>query len=163
MTTRNIYDQALERMREFWPIEDDWVQIYDNAALWFANEVQSHYENGALIPCSKDVRKKEAKLSFMKDLMLIPDLWLLSDRCQKFAWETGLYAKDENGRIPKENDHALDCARYILSSAGYDEAPEEPPSTDPHAPKRRAFTIEEDMYNDNSSQLERQLMGDDYE
>lgn len=144
MTTKTIYDQALAKMSEVHGLIDDWYQIYDAAALWFANEVQAHYEDVALSPSHKDVKKKEAKLSLIKDIMLEDALMVISDRCQKFTWEVGNYAKDENGRIPKENDHALDCFRYILNESFYDTLFEEYLE---EKSKRRFETPLTDLYN----------------
>lgn len=119
MTTRSIYSSSKEKMAELNAFEDAWYQIYDNAATWFANEVLSEFGE-TLMPCSKDVNKKEAKISLIKDIMLEPELLLVSDRCQKFIWEISGYAKDEAGRIPKKNDHLLDNFRYILNESYYD-------------------------------------------
>lgn len=119
-TTQTVYPQAKQKMIELHAFEDDWYQIYDNAALWFANEVAAQYEE-ALTPCTKDMKKKEAKLAMIKDVMLEPDLLFVSDRCQKFVWEIVNYAKHETtGKIPKENDHLIDCFRYILNESFYD-------------------------------------------
>lgn len=124
-TTRVVYPQAQAKMSEIHAFMADWYQIYDNAALWFANEVAAEYDE-ALMPCTKDMNKKEAKLSLIKDIMLeynerIGDyMFIVSDRCQKFIWETVGYATDNNGKIPKINDHLLDNLRYILNQAHYD-------------------------------------------
>lgn len=120
MTTKIIYDQAEVKMDELHFFRDDWNQIYDNAATWFANEVHAHYDDVALMPCTKDVKKKEAKLSLIKDVMLEPEMYLISDRCQNFIKEKVNYAKDDKGKIPKINDHLLDCERYIFNESHYD-------------------------------------------
>ena len=49
---------------------------------------------------------------------------------------------DENGEIPKENDHTIDAFRYLLSNAYYNEVPREQIT---EVTDRRGFTIDEDM------------------
>lgn len=120
MGTKIIYDQAEKKMDELYGYRDGWNQIYDHAATWFYNEVMAHYDDAALTPCTKDVKKKEAKLSFIKDILLEPDLMLISDRCQNFIKEMSTYAKDDSGKLPKKDDHLIDCFRYILNESFYD-------------------------------------------
>lgn len=173
MTTRKVTDAAVERMEAIWPHLPDWTMYYDYAAKWFANEVNFHYnpeaeeydESSELIlePSQKDIKKKEAKLSFIKDIMLAPGLFQISDRCQKFAWELGRYAKDENGKIPKENDHAIDCFRYILNGAMYDELPSEKPRNVRESENRRGFTPDEDARTLNSFTMDQRINDEFFE
>ena len=117
-SSQRIYRRAEDIMDEIHPFRPDWYQIYDHAATWFSVEVAEHFDE-ALMPCSKDVKKKEAKLTMMKEIMLEEGLFVLSDRCQSFVKEISHYAKNEKGKIPKENDHLLDCMRYILNESNY--------------------------------------------
>ena len=52
--------------------------------------------------------------------MLLHGYLIISDRCEKLAWEMRNYAKDDKNKIPKENDHLIDCLRYILDFWAYD-------------------------------------------
>lgn len=36
--------------------------------------------------------------------------------CQQFWEEFGLYRRDEKGRVVKQRDHLMDCARYLIRS-----------------------------------------------
>lgn len=119
-STRVVYPQAIDCMEELNPYGSDWYQSYDHAATWFANEVHAEWTDVNLMPCTKDLNNKENKLGLMKDIMLEPDLFIVSDRCQNFISEVVHYAKDENGRIPKKKDHTIDCGRYVLNDANYD-------------------------------------------
>ena len=112
-------------MEEIYGFEDAWYGTYDHAATWFMNEVLDRYGR-SLMPCQKDLNNKENKLGMIKD-MLIDTKLIFSDRCMRgFAdnkgliWEMINYRKDDNGRIPKENDHAIDALRYKLNAMGYD-------------------------------------------
>jgi len=116
-TSKAIWRRAVEKMRAINPIDDDWIKIYDYAAAWFQNEIQMEFGE-AIFPCTKDLKNKEMKLSLIKQL-LIEDLLVMSDNCPNMFWEARNYRKDENGRIPKENDHLLDDLRYILNTAHY--------------------------------------------
>jgi len=122
MSTRRIYPRAKIKMKELAP-RYDWYQVYDNAASWFYNEVMAEYRE-ALIPCDKDVNKKEEKLSVMKDFLL-EDLFIISDRCKGLIQEMSTYATDDEGKIPKKNDHAIDAARYLMNAAHLNTVPRE--------------------------------------
>ncbi|RLA65473.1 MAG: hypothetical protein DRQ88_09335 [Epsilonproteobacteria bacterium] len=138
--TKSIWNRAVEKMRAINPIDDDWIKIYDYAAAWFANEVQMQFGE-AIFPCTKDLKNKEMKLSLIKELM-VERLMLISDKCVNFFWEARNYRKDENGKIPKVNDHLLDDFRYILNTAHYYSLPNQ------RIDKRsdwRGYTAEHDM------------------
>lgn len=120
MSTRKIYPRAKAKMSELAP-RYDWYQVYDNAASWFYNEVMAEYRE-ALTPCDKDVNKKEQKLSVIKDFLL-EDLIVISDRCKGLIQEMSTYATDEEGRIPKKNDHAIDALRYLMNAANLNTVP----------------------------------------
>lgn len=119
-STRRIYPKLADKMHEFYPmssIEDDWVKIFDEAAAWFSTEVMSQY-GVYFMPTAKHMNKKEHGLSLIKDLLL-HDLVVISHRCQNLMEEMETYAKDIKGNIPKRNDHAIDCFRYLLGAAHY--------------------------------------------
>ncbi len=122
MSTRKIYPRAKKIMNEISP-QYNWYQTYDNAATWFYNEVMAEYRE-AMTPCSKDINKKEEKLSVMKDFLL-ENLFIISDRCMGLISEMSTYATDEEGRIPKKNDHAIDAARYLMTAAHLSTIPRE--------------------------------------
>ena len=120
-----LYPKAQEIMKEIYDYEDYWYGTYDHAATWFMGEVLDRYDRG-LHPCVKDLKHKENKLGMIKD-MLIEDKLVFSDRCLKgyfhesgMIWEMVNYRKDDNGKIPKENDHAIDALRYKLNAMNYD-------------------------------------------
>ena len=124
-STGRFYPKAQRIMKEIYDFEDYWTGTYDNAAAWFMNEVIDRYDR-SLMPCVKDLKNKENKLGMIKD-MLIEDKLIFSDRCMVgldkesgILWEMINYRKDEQGRIPKINDHAIDALRYKLNAMGYD-------------------------------------------
>jgi hypothetical protein len=150
-TARQIVEKAELKWRAIYGYDAAWTQSYDNAAKWFENEVWDLFPGISLEPCEKDIGtrgedKKDIKLSMIKDMMIHGKL-VIAKECQKTIWEMVNYRKDDKGRIPKENDHLIDAFRYTLNAMDYD------PTFVKMAPRidseRRAYTIEEDYY-DNS-------------
>lgn len=141
----NVIPQ-IQGMRLDYPYHQDWIQVYDEAATWFANEAAATYDEH-FTPTSKATNKKDAGLSLIKD-QLLNGRTLISHRCEKLAWEVENYVKDANGRIPKDRDHLIDCWRYANSAVNFDLADDDKV---PVAPDRddmpRGYTIEQDMDN----------------
>jgi hypothetical protein len=115
-----LYPMATEIKKDLMPRPDWWKDVYDYAAAWFANEVTQEFRNDpwfrGMVPCHKDIKDKEVKLSSIKDF-ITAGLFLISDRCPKLVWEMRNYATDEDGKIPKKNDHLIDCVRYLFNDA----------------------------------------------
>ena len=107
---------------------DVWAQTYDEAAAWFPGEMQDHFPDRdcGFLPTQKALNKKEDGLSLIKDIMLADKL-VISDRCEKLFWEMENYVLDKKGKIPKENDHLIDCLRYLLAIWNYQLTDEEDP------------------------------------
>lgn len=95
----------------------EWWKGYDEAETWFANEMASRFGDG-WIQTRKSLRKKTEHISLIKDIILNNRL-VISDKCQKLFWEMDNYYKDKNDKIPKKNDHLIDCFRYLLDAANY--------------------------------------------
>lgn len=125
---REIYakDKTETSSKKIWPRawaikesiigrRDWWRDVYDYAAAWFQNEVQNEYGEN-MVMCTKDLKDKEVKLSSIKDF-LNDGLFLISDQCPKLVWEMRNYATDEDNKIPKKNDHLIDCVRYLFNDA----------------------------------------------
>lgn len=107
-STKQVAPLAFKKMGEISHI-DLFHKGYDHAATWFNNEMIEEYGIG-LIPCIKarGQQEKEDQLSVIKDFML-EDLYVVSDKCKNHISEMATYATDENGKIPKKNDHTIDC------------------------------------------------------
>lgn len=98
--------------------DDEWSKVYDEASAWFANEMVNNY-GVQFMPTDKINNKKENGLGLIKDLFNM-EMVIISDRCQELIKEIENYQTDKNGKIPKKNDHLIDCFRYLLSAAMYD-------------------------------------------
>lgn len=119
-TTNQIVPIAFDKCDDINTVTDDWVHGYDYAAAWFISDVHHEFPDYpyALFPCEKDLKDKEAKLNLIKDIML-KGLMIISDRCVNFYTECEQYKLDDKGKLKKENDHLIDCLRYILNLAAY--------------------------------------------
>jgi hypothetical protein len=167
-STKQIYPQALKKMDELCN-RKDWHETYDHAATWFQKEVQYEYKRG-LMPCEKDVKTKSDKLSVIKDFLLAehPDwedgaMLMISDRCRNLISEKSTYATDENGKIPKKNDHAIDCERYLFNAANLHTVPRKRKEKDG---ERRVWAPEDDEefeIDDNTLDLYEDLTEELYE
>lgn len=116
-----IVPSGKKKCHEFYPqssIEDDWLKGCDDAAAWFMTEAMSRF-GIYFSPAEKWKGTKEEGLSVIKD-QLIYDTVKISDRCRNLAEEMEKYAKDLHGRIPKKNDHLIDCFRYLNGMIHYD-------------------------------------------
>lgn len=114
-STKKIWTRSWRIKDDIMPRRDFWRDVYDYAAAWFQNEVQAEYREG-MIQCTKDLKDKEVKLSSIKDF-ITEGLFLISDECPKLGWEMRNYATDEDNKIPKKNDHLIDCVRYLFNDA----------------------------------------------
>ncbi len=126
-TGKQIWPRAAKIMERYAPVSK-WHKTYDYAATWFQVEVNNEF-GISLMPCTKDVNKKDVALSVIKDFMLEScgdeSLFLVSSRCEKFIWEAANYATDEDGKIPKVNDHLIDALRYNFNAAGLSTVPKD--------------------------------------
>lgn len=120
--------RILEKINEINRNYDDWLAVYDHAATWFYSELVGTMEDFPVnfMKCEKDLNKKEAKLSMIKD-MILTKVFTMSDRCVKLYWEMENYKRKDNGLIEKENDHAIDTLRYLLNAGNYEFTPEARP------------------------------------
>ena len=76
---------------------------------------------------------------------MLEDLLVISDRCSGLISEMATYATDEEGKIPKKNDHAIDSLRYLMNAAHLSTVPK-----DRHIrPQDRRQWTETDYLDDN--------------
>lgn len=120
---------------------NDWRVFYDDAAAWFGNEVLSRY-GVYCSPAGKFSADKELGISTLKDIARVKNCLTVSDKCENWFWELENYIRDDNGKIPKKNDHLIDCTRYLFTCSRYEL--NESPEPEPEEPKRYV-TLEEDL------------------
>lgn len=159
-TTRQIYPEMVARIEAAHPVFDDWLKTYDEAATWFSMEMVD-VSNGefSFMPTSKAQNKKESGLSLIKDQML-QGKWFCTEKTPKLMWEIENYIKDKNGKIPKVNDHLIDCMRYTNATAGF-EMKEEPLPQQIHQVPRNRLEQELQKIREETDWTTK-LLGDDY-
>lgn len=167
-STKQIYPRAMVKMEDLCN-RKTWAETYDYAATWFQNEVQHEYKR-ALMPCQKDIKTKSDKLSVIKDFLLAEhpewgmegSMLMMSDRCRNLISEKSTYATDEHGKIPKKNDHAIDCERYLFNAAHLHTIPRTRKVKDD---EKRIWTPEDDdeFEDDNSVDLYEDITEELYE
>lgn len=151
MTVKKVGEKIVAKKEDL-EDEAEWREGCDEAATWFRNEMVENFGIG-VEPSQKASNDKEDGLSLIKDLILQKKLHL-SKKCMKLFWEMDNYYKDKNGKIPKVNDHLIDCLRYIIAAVGYsfnEEKYVEPNVIDPN----------EDIFNE-KRKLQMQFKDDDY-
>jgi hypothetical protein len=116
MSVRQIGRRIIDKNRELCD-RAEWRMGYDEAETWWATEFFDAFQE-YMEPSQKALHDKESGLSLVKDILL-KDLLVISDRCEKLFWELDNYFKDKKGKIPKTNDHLIDDLRYILGALNY--------------------------------------------
>ena len=120
----------------------EWRQGYDEAETWFMNEIKDNFDEH-LEPSQKARNDKENGMSLIKDIMLAGKFHI-SDRCKNLFWEMDNYFKDKQGRVPKKNDHLIDCLRYALGCIYYS-LPETAEYREENDPEFRGRSISQDF------------------
>jgi len=145
MTVGHLFPLSREKAEEIHQFFEDWILTYDAAAAWFANEVATIYDVG-MLPCDKTSRKGEGK---QDQLMVLRSAiktgrFAMSERCVYTYKEMISYSRDEDtGKLPKKNDHAIDCLRYTMRTAAYDEE-EFSPHEQIQTFQRIAYSVDDD-------------------
>lgn len=122
-TSQAIYTKASEIKSDLFDREDAWTEYYDEAAAWFANEVESIF-SANLNPTRKQKvmtlnDESRAGESILNMVMMQDNTFFVSDRCEKFKWEIEQYVQDDKGNYPKTNDHLMDLLFYFVNNTGY--------------------------------------------
>lgn len=162
MSVKKMWAKIAAKIMGMEPDMEKWTFLYDEAEAWWANEMLEEY-GVAWMPTHKHLNDKEWGLSLIKD-QLNADLLNMSEKCVKLYWEMQNYIKDEKGRIPKKNDHAIDCLRYfngleIMSTVDIPEPPT--PIEEERKADRRGISLEKDLEEmQNKQHWENDLVGD---
>lgn len=115
--TGRIVPRILAKANKLFPRIDYW--IYDEAALWFATEMQAQFPDAPpLCPTNKAVRDKETSIGVIKDCMA-SGKYIHSHNCKKLEDEITGYYVDDGDKYVKKNDHAIDAVRYFFDFVGY--------------------------------------------
>lgn len=152
---KQIGPQIVETKNRLAP-EAEWEYVCDEAASWFIKEMYD--ETGiSFTPTTKSAVAKETGLSQIKGILTAKLLDVAGrespaggrkhesfEQAEALLWEMQNYVKDKKGKIPKGNDHLIDCLRYFLAASLYQTTPDKPPE-DSTKSERRGYTPEEDL------------------
>ena len=113
--TSAIVEKTKVNITPFDPNLENWQIVYDDAAVWFANELL--HEHGIIAhPANKAAVEKEQGISLFKSLLLKKNSIIISDKCVNLIREIQNYIMI-NGKYPLKGDHLIDCCRYLLNFA----------------------------------------------
>lgn len=125
---RNIWETGLHKKRAFFPHPDRWNDLYDEAASWFANEIQSLFNVG-IMPTAKQTLQRRFDEgrpgeSLINSVLLGENKLFVAEECTNFLSEMEGYVTrvGRNGELiyPKKNDHLIDCLFYFFLNSNYD-------------------------------------------
>jgi len=124
MTAKAVYDRATEMKKALYNNDSAWVEYYDEAATWFANEIRELYSKNIMptrkqqaIKTHEEGRAGESILNTLMDGD--ENKFLMSDKCENLLWEMTNYVVDEQGKYPRKNDHLVDLLFYFVQNSGY--------------------------------------------
>lgn len=147
MTTDNVWttlEPILQALREM-QIKD--IEFhYDEAAKWFSNESAVHPigKKYSLWPTQKASHPKDYGISTIRTMMAQGNIECTED-VPKSIWEFQNYVLDDKGKIPKKNDHLIDCERYFCAAVGLDLNETSPPKLIDKDLEPRGFSIHDDF------------------
>lgn len=93
------------------------LHVYDEAETWWRVGVNNEY-GIAYTPTEKGKNSREFGITLLRSIFRYNKAYV-SDRCKWLGWELENWRKDNKGRIPKINDHLVDCSRYGLHALDY--------------------------------------------
>jgi hypothetical protein len=111
MTTNHVWEQLHEIIKELKEMHIKDIEFhYDEAAAWFRNESSVHPIGKlySLWPTQKESHPKEYGVSTIRMMMAQGNIECTED-VPKTIWEFQNYVLDDKGKIPKKNDHLIDC------------------------------------------------------
>ena len=111
-------EDICQKWNPYRDIHDSWTLVFDEASAWFQNEAAVAYDIN-FMPTQKHNKKKEEGISLIRDQLNF-EMVQISDKCENHWIDMEGYSRRDNGEIPKEFDHTIDCYRYANDHCGYD-------------------------------------------
>lgn len=122
----------------------NWRRIYDSAAPGFPQEVRSRWGSQFKFQPTFKQEDDEDKYFRIWNGALATNRFYIASRCVNTVFEMENYLTDEDGGYPDENNHQLDCIRYLLKAANYTYN-SKPDDRIQLSDMRRGYTIAEDL------------------
>ena len=141
-TAREINRQIDEKIRPYKDKVKAVEYVVDEAAVWAKLEIQEIAPDKWITSSQKARFGVDGYINLVRSV-INKDLLTVAKNCVNFIKEHDEYAKDDNGRIPKKNDHLVNCAHYLCGYLGLDlEESSEPKEKEE---EQRFYTIEQDF------------------
>lgn len=116
-TAREINRQINEKL-ERWKDKVKTIEyVIDEAAVWAKLEIQEVAPEKWITSSQKARFGIDGYINLVRSV-LNKDLLTFTDNCKFFIKEHEEYAKDDNGRVPKANDHLINAYQYLCGYLG---------------------------------------------
>ena len=143
MTAREIHAAVEEKLKPYKGKVSEIRFGYDEAAAWFRNEI-NEFTSWWLEPSSKSEFGVDGYINLLRQYFNKGLVTVCAD-CPKLIWELESYQKDENGKIPKANDHNINALEYGFSCLGLRLDEDKPPIESDPDMQPRFHRIEDDF------------------
>lgn len=117
--------------------------VYDEAAAWFRNELNEVSPEKWMTPSNKSRFGVDGYINLIRAALNL-DLIEVAENCVEFIKEHEEYSKDDNGKIPKANDHLINAFQYGVGSLGLNLTEKDEPKPEINEEKRY-YTMEQDF------------------
>ncbi len=120
MTCKAINEQIDDVLKKYSTKVRGVEYVYDEAAAWFRNELNEVSPDKWLTPSDKSSFGVDGYINLIRACLNL-GLIEVAENCIQFIKEHEEYSKDDNGRIPKVNDHLINCIeenQLILTHKG---------------------------------------------
>lgn len=143
MDTRQIWNRVMKKWEELYPNAPTktWKVVYDEAAAWFAREVQANFKY-PMIPSDKYSQRsaEEDDISLIRMAMAEEGMMNVSKRCQNLQWEIESYMTDEDGNFPDINDHLINAFQYWFHRSNWKLVEKASPNPQPEQFRKQTAT-----------------------
>lgn len=143
MTSRQMWKAIQEKLKPWTDKVRGVDYVYDEAAAWFRNEISEIDPNIWLTPSRKTDFGIDGYINLVRNVMN-HGLVQITSNCVKFFWEHENFIKNDDNKIPKENDHLVNAFQYLCGFLGLDFSEKDEPKVIEKM-ERRAYRIDEDM------------------
>lgn len=144
MTAREINKTINEKIKP-WKDKVKTVEyIFDEASAYFRNELNEISPEKWLIPSQKHNFGVDGYINLIR-AVLNAGLIEVVETCKYTIKEHEEYSKDDNGRIPKANDHIINSFQYGCAALGLNLDELQEPKPIDKEDQRRGFAIDEDL------------------
>lgn len=151
MTARSVRDAVEAKLAPYRGKVRGLTMVYDEAAAWFRNEMIEIDHSWTLEPTQKQRFGVDGYIGLVRSVMRY-GLLTICNTCPKLIWEIENYVKDENGKVPKVNDHNINALEYLCGALGLNFDEIDRPKPEQRLPVR-AYRPEDDLGIDEMTEI----------